>query len=71
MYNHTTINCRSDIRPHKLGCQPGDFAYGHFNLPLGFVWVNILTLSPQKETALEGERDKGEKEGGGGGCYII
>ena len=30
---------RTDIRPHKLGCQPGDFAYGHFNLPPGFVWV--------------------------------
>ena len=30
---------RSDIRLHILGCQPGDFAYGHFNLPLGFVWV--------------------------------
>ena len=24
---------------HKVGCQPGDFAYGHFSLPLGFVWV--------------------------------
>ena len=24
---------------HKVGCQPGDFAYGHFNLPPGFVWV--------------------------------
>ena len=24
---------------HKVGCQPGDFAYCHFNLPPGFVWV--------------------------------
>ena len=24
---------------HKVGCQPGDFAHGHFNLPVGFVWV--------------------------------
>ena len=24
---------------HKVGCQPGDFAYGHFNIPPGFVWV--------------------------------
>ena len=24
---------------HKVGCQPGNFAYDHFNLPLGFVWV--------------------------------
>ena len=30
---------RSDIRPHKVGCQPGDFAYGHFNIPPGFVWT--------------------------------
>ena len=30
---------RSDIRAHKVSCQPGDFAYGHFNLPPGFVWV--------------------------------
>ena len=33
---------------HK-DCQPM-IAYGHFNLPGGFVWyvwVNILTLSPQ------------------------
>ena len=22
-----------------MGCQPGDFAYGHFNIPPGFVWV--------------------------------
>ena len=28
---------RSDIRPHKVGCQPGDFAYGYFNIPLEFV----------------------------------
>ena len=24
---------------HKVDCQPGDSAYGHFNLPPGFVWV--------------------------------
>ena len=24
---------------HKVDCQPGDFAYGHFNIPPGFVWV--------------------------------
>ena len=24
---------------HKVGCQPGDFAYGHFNIPPGFVSV--------------------------------
>ena len=30
---------RSDIRQHKVGCQPDDFAYGHFNIPPGFVWV--------------------------------
>ena len=31
---------------HKVGCQPGDFAYDHFNLPPGFVWVYMgLTYS--------------------------
>ena len=34
-----------------MGCQPGNFAYDHFNLPPGFVWVyiwvNILTFSPR------------------------
>ena len=30
----------------------------------GYIWVNILTLSPQNETTLEGEREK-EKEKGG------
>ena len=44
MYDHTFYKqvqiSRSDIRPHiKVGCQPGDFAYDHFNLPPGFVWV--------------------------------
>ena len=24
-----------------MGCQPGDFAYCHFNLPPGFVWVRL------------------------------
>ena len=22
-----------------MGCQPGDFAYDHFNLPPGFMWL--------------------------------
>ena len=33
-----------------MGCQPGDFAYDHVNLPpglCGYIWVNILTLSPR------------------------
>ena len=30
---------RSDIKTNKVGCQPGDFAYDHFNLPPGFVRV--------------------------------
>ena len=43
MYDHIFYKqvqiSRSDIRPHIVGCQPGDFAYGHFNIPPGFVWV--------------------------------
>ena len=31
-----------DIRPHKVCGQPDD-AYGHFNLPRGFVWVCMGT----------------------------
>ena len=30
---------------HKVGCQAGDFAYGHFNLPPGFVWVYMGSIS--------------------------
>ena len=43
---------------HKVGCQPGDY----FNLRslCGYVWVNILTLSPQG--VLLGERRKKETD---------
>ena len=41
MYDHTFYKqvqiSRSDMRPHIK--EPGDFAYDHFNLPPGFVWV--------------------------------
>ena len=46
MYDHTFYK-QEQIRhqaTHKAGCQTGDFAYGHFNLPPGFVWVYGLTL---------------------------
>ena len=44
MYDHTFYKqvqiSRSDNQAtHKVGCQPGNFAYDHFNLPPGFVWV--------------------------------
>ena len=29
---------------HKVVCQPGDCLWSHFNLPQGFVWVNIYSL---------------------------
>ena len=43
----------SDIRPHIKWVVSLVIAYGHFNLPQGFVWacmyvVNILTLSRQR-----------------------
>ena len=44
---------RSDIRPHIKWAVSLVIAYGHFNLPQGFVWVgmvNILTLSPPRVT---------------------
>ena len=48
----------------KLGCQPGDFAYGHFNLPPEFVWVymgeHTHFITPERE-----------RRGGGGGGNII
>ena len=40
---------RSDIRPHIKWAVSLVIAYGHFNLSPGFVWVNILTLSPLRE----------------------
>ena len=43
MYDHTFYKLpNQQIRhqaTHKVGCQPEDFAYGHVNLPQGFVWV--------------------------------
>ena len=27
-----------------MGCQPGDFAYDHFNLPLGFVHILLKRI---------------------------
>ena len=36
---------RSDIRPHIKWAVSLVIAYGHFNLPHGFMWVYILTLS--------------------------
>ena len=49
MYDRTFLNLqitRSDIRPHIKLAVSLVIACGHFNLPQGFVWVNILTLSP-------------------------
>ena len=44
---------RSDIRPHIKWAVSLVTAYGHFNLPqgglCGYVWVNILTLSPPRD----------------------
>ena len=50
MYNHTFYKLANQpIRhqaTHNVGCQPGDFAYGHFNLPQEFVWVyNVYGLT--------------------------
>ena len=57
MYYHTFYKlANQQIRhqaTHKVGCQPGDFAYGHFNLLWGLcgpIWVNILSLSSQRGT---------------------
>ena len=48
IYDHNFLNLqitRSDIRPHIKWAVSLGTAYGDFNLPQGFVWVNILTLS--------------------------
>ena len=44
---------RSDIRPQIKLAVSLVIAYDHFNLPQGFVWVNIglLTFSPPRDTA--------------------
>ena len=43
MYDHTFSKLANHLiryqATHKVGCRPGDCIYGHFNLPLGFVWV--------------------------------
>ena len=31
-----------------MGCQPCDFAYDHFNLPPGFVWVYMGSSQSHK-----------------------
>ena len=44
MYDHTFLNLqitRSDIRPHIKWAVSLVIAYGHFNLPQGFVWVGL------------------------------
>ena len=55
MYDHTFYK-QVQIKhqaTHKVGCQPGDSAYGQFNLSIflwalcGYIWINILTLSPR------------------------
>ena len=52
MYDHTFLNLqitRSDIKPHIKWAVSLVISYGYFNLPqdlCGYVWVNILTLSP-------------------------
>ena len=40
---------RLDIRPYKKWAVSLVIAYGHFNLPREFVWVNILILSSRGE----------------------
>ena len=56
MYDHTFLNLQitsTDIKPHIKWVVSLVIAYGHFNLPQGFVWVlwvNTLTLSPQRDS---------------------
>ena len=42
----------SDISPHIKWAVSLVIAYGHFNVPHGFVWVNILTLSSPRVITL-------------------
>ena len=43
MYDHTFSKFANHqirhLATYEVGRQPGDFAYDHFNLPPGFVWV--------------------------------
>ena len=41
MYDHIFYKQVQISRSDRVGCQPGDFAYGHFNIPPGFVWVHM------------------------------
>ena len=38
----------SETRPHVKWVVNLVIAYGHFNVPHVFVWVNVLTLPPQR-----------------------
>ena len=64
MYNRTAITCTSAYQTSGhinwavslviLHMVTSTFLRGL----CGYIWVNILTLSPQKETTLEGERER-------------
>ena len=49
-----------------MGCQPGDFAYGHFNVPPGFVWVCMA-----QHTHFITPEGGGGGGGGGGGRIMV
>ena len=64
---HMTILClnlqitRSDIRPHTKWAVSLVIAYGHFIFLgglCGYVWVTVLTLSPQRENLKFGSVDQ-------------
>ena len=73
MYNHTAITCKSadQISGHTNWAVSLVILHMVTSIFLrglcGHIWVNILTLSPQKENTLEGER---EREREGRGAYI-
>ena len=58
MFDHTFLNSQitgSDIRPYKVGGQTGDCIWanmGHFNLPQGFVCVNVRRTQLRKESTV-------------------
>ena len=57
MYDHTFSKpANHQIRPHIKWAVSLVIAYGHFTIPqglCGYVWVNILTLSPPSVQVLD------------------
>ena len=74
VYNHSAITCKSADQTSGYTNWAVGLVILHMVTSIflrrlcGYIWVNIITLSPQRKTTLERER---ERRRGGGGVYNI